>query len=414
VQIASVQTLIRRTATVRQADLVIIDECHEDFEGLSKIMDDWKGALFIGLSATPWRVGMGLQWQTLVQAATIGDLIGKEYLSKFTVFAPDVPDLSGVEVRRGDYVESGLEEVMGDAKLVGNIVQTWLAKGENRPTLLFGINRAHAAQMQARFIAAGVAAAYVDCETDSVERQSIARKFKAGEFKIACSVRTLTTGIDWPVSCIIDAAPTKSEMLHVQKCGRGLRINPGTEDCVFLDHAGNALRLGLVTDIHHADLDRTPKGQKPKQVKAKLPKPCSACEVLYTGPACPACGEPRKIPTGYVETAEGELVPIGSVEKRIQVTGHSKQQFWSMALCMDQQRAKGGKLAKGLYKGKFGVWPKGLIDIPIWPDQAFLNYERASRISYAKRMEKQRGRKSDSVASEHNGSSKGQMAGDID
>jgi len=396
VQVASIQTLNMRLASVEQPQLVIVDECHEDFKVINKMMASWP-SLFIGLSATPWRQGMGLQWEVLVQTKPISWLIEHGFLSKFTVFAPDVPDLSDVEVRAGEYVESALEQVMGEAKILGNVVQTWLAKGENRPTLVFGVNRAHAGKLRDQFESAGVAAAYVDCETDPIHRAEIGRKFRNGEYKVACSVRTLTTGIDWPVSCIVDAAPTKSEMLHVQKCGRGLRINPGTEDCLFLDHAGNALRLGLVTDINHDELDKTPKGQKSKPVKLKLPKPCHSCEVLFTGRKCPACGAERKPPSGYIETAEGELVAIGQARFRAP-TREEKQRFWSMALWLDCERGKGGKLAKGLYRGKFGVWPKDLYDIPLRPDQSFWNYEKANRIAYAKRMEREKGRANADVA----------------
>jgi len=121
----------------------------------------------------------------------------------------------------------------------------------------------------------------------------------------------MITGVDLPVSCIIDAAPTRSEMLHVQKIGRGLRVNPGTEDCIILDHAGNSLRLGLVTDIHHTSLDFSKSGEK-SQRKAgadKLPKPCIECEALHSGKTCPSCGNERK-PVVGVQTADGELVEI--------------------------------------------------------------------------------------------------------
>lgn len=389
VQVATVQTLTRRLKDVRPFDLVIVDEVHEDHEVVSEMMARWISSSFIGLSATPWTQGLGLRWQGLVQAATIGSLIDMGYLSKFTVFAPDVPDLTGVKVSEGDYQKEGLKAVMGEAKLVANIVNTWLAKGEDRPTLVFGIDRAHAYLLQQQFIQAGVSAGYMDCKTDVVERAHLARQFRSGEVRVACSVRTLTTGIDWPVSCIVDAAPTRSEMLHVQKIGRGLRVNPGTEDCLILDHAGNSLRLGLVTEIYHDQLDKTPKGEKIKEVKVKLPKPCEECGALHTQMKCPECGCERKAPSGYVDTAEGELVEFG--EKKRLPTRHEKQDFWSMALWLDWDRGKGGRLAKGLYKGRFGVWPQGLSNTPMYPDQAFWNYEKASRIAYAKRMEKQKG-----------------------
>jgi hypothetical protein len=68
---------------------------------------------------------------------------------------------------------------------------------------------------------------------------------------------------------------------------------------------------------------------------------------------------------------------------------------------------KGGRLAKGLYKGRFGVWPVSLSDARRRPDQAFWNYEKASRIRYAKRMEKEKGLGNANMAHEHNAGGKG-------
>jgi DNA repair protein RadD len=383
VQVASVQTLARRE--IPNAALVIVDECHMGFDVIADMIKTRSDVFFIGLSATPWAKGMGLLWQDLVVPVTIGDLIEQGYLSKFAAYAPDVPDLSGVKVRAGEYVESGLEAVMGDAKLMGNVVHTWLERGENRPTLCFAVNRAHAANLQTEFTRNGVSAGYVDANTDMVERHMINRQFRAGEIKVICSVRTMTTGVDLPVSCIIDAAPTKSEMLHVQKIGRGLRVNPGTEDCLILDHAGNSLRLGLVTDIAHLTLDKSgPKEkQEPKPKNEKLPKPCSQCGTLHIGLICPTCGHEKK-PMVNFDVVDGDLVEITG--RKIASAMADKQRFWSMALWVDAERGKGGKLAKALYRGKFNVWPQGLLQVSLAPDRAFLNYERSRRIAYAKKM----------------------------
>ena len=383
VQVASVQTLAKRD--IPDASVVIVDECHVRAAVVEKLMSERPDVFFIGLSATPWANGMGDLWQDLVIPCTISDLIEQGMLSRFTAFAPDVPDLRGVKIKAGEYAEDGLARVMGDAKLVGSVTQTWLEKGENRPTLCFGVNRAHAAAIAGEFGKHGVATAYVDAFTDMAERSFINEQFRAGAVKVICSVRTMTTGVDLPVSCIIDAAPTRSEILHVQKIGRGLRVNPGTEDCLILDHAGNSIRLGLVTDIYHDTLStkaREEKGEaKPRE--DKLPKPCPACGVLHTGMTCPACGNERK-PSGRVETAEGELAQITGGKKL--PTLADKQAFWSMALWLDNERGRGGKLAKGMFKGKFGVWPNRLEDVLIPPDRAFLNYDKSRRIAYAKAM----------------------------
>jgi superfamily II DNA or RNA helicase len=359
VQVASVQTLARRE--IPEAALVIVDECHQRFNKIEQMMKDRPDVVFIGLTATPWAKGMGLLWDDLVVPTTIGELIEKEYLSKFTVFAPDVPDLNNVGIQQGDYHEAQTAQVMQGKALMASVVETWLALGEDRPTLLFGVNCAHA----------------------QVERKLIERKFRSSEIRVVCSVRTLTTGVDWPVSCIVDAAPTKSEILHVQKIGRGLRIGEGTEDLLVLDHAGNSLRLGLVTDIHSTSLDVSKPREKAarRQKAGKLPTPCTNCETLFTGRFCPACGHERK-PISRVETVDGELVEVG--EKSKKPTKAEKQEFWSMALAVDDKRRKSGRMAKSLYKGKFGIWPRQLSDRRLEPDQAFLNHVKSRDIAYAK------------------------------
>ena len=385
VQVCSIQTLARRD--VPRSALVIVDECHLRAKVIETMMAERQDVFFIGLSATPWAKGMGLLWQDMVTPCTILDLIEAGYLSKFRAFAPDIPDMSKVPVSKGDYTEAGAAEVMEGTALMASVVETWLAKGENRPTLLFGVNCAHAAQLHAAFERAGVATAYVDAYTDVVERQFIERQFRKGEVKIACSVRTLTTGVDWPVSCIIDAAPTKSRMLHVQKIGRGLRVNDGTEDLLILDHAGNSLRLGLVTDISQNTLDKTIPGEKQKsEIKEKLPKECANCSALHIGLTCPFCGHERK-PVAGVETVDGELIELTPAKAKTEkATRDEKQKFYSMALWMAGQRGYKTGWAANKYREKFDVWPRGLDDVALPADQAFLNYEKSRRIAWAKRQ----------------------------
>lgn len=381
VQVATVQTLAKR-AVPNDFGLVIVDECHETFAIIYDLMKRWPNVPFVGLSATPWARGMGLHWQDLRIAATISTLIEGGYLSRFTAYAPDVPDLSGVKSVAGDYAENGLEQVMSDGKLVASVVETWLAKGGDRPTLCFGVNRAHAKILQEQFQRAGISAGYCDAFTDVVERQHLERQFRAGEVRVACSVRTLTTGVDWPVSCIIDAAPTKSEMLHVQKIGRGLRVNPGTEDLIILDHASNSIRLGLVTDVYHDTLDTTVKGPAPQRGKAeRLPKECANCGALHVKLVCYACGHERK-PVAGVETVDGDLIPVTAVPV---ATKAEKQVWWSALTAMRHERGYAKGWASHKFKEKFGVWPKGLSDAPGHVPQEVRNFVTAKAIQFAKR-----------------------------
>lgn len=382
VQVASVQTLQRRG--IPQAALVIVDEAHMQFSEINRLMAERPDVFFVGLTATPWSQGMGRHWQDLVVPCTIGELIDNGFLSKFVVYAPDVPDLSGVKVARGDYVEGQLAEVMGDAKLIGNVVETWLSRGEGRPTLAFGVNRAHAKSMAQQFHRAGVATAYVDGETDSVERGLIGRRFRSGEVRVICSVRTMTTGVDLPVSCIVDAAPTKSEALHVQKIGRGLRINPGTEDLIVLDHAGNSLRLGLVTDIHHEALDQSKPGAKGSARKPKvatLPRPCTKCAVVFSGLSCPSCGHDRQ--PAPISTAEGNLVQISGKVRKIPMA--EKEARYAGLLWIARERGYKPGWAYHKYAEWHGVHPpSGMKPKPCVPTPEVSNWVKSRAIAHSK------------------------------
>lgn len=74
VQIASAQTLVRRK--IPMVDLVIIDECHLQFEKISTWIasDEWACIRFIGLSATPWSKGLGKTYDDLLKPVAINDL----------------------------------------------------------------------------------------------------------------------------------------------------------------------------------------------------------------------------------------------------------------------------------------------------------------------------------------------------
>ena len=196
VQIASVQTFARRG--VPPAALAIVEECHIRSKTIEQLMLERPDVFFVGLSASPWTKGLGLVWQDLVVPCTVPSLIEQGLLSRSRIYAPDIPDLSRLPVERGEFAEAQLAEVMGEAKLVGSVVQTWLEKGEDRPTLVFGVNRAHALQLSEEFLSAGIAAAYVDGTVDSVMRRRIAGEFRAGAVRVICSVRAMTTGVDLP------------------------------------------------------------------------------------------------------------------------------------------------------------------------------------------------------------------------
>jgi superfamily II DNA or RNA helicase len=217
VQIASAQTLARRE--IPPADVVIVDECHLQFKSITEWIADpeWQGIPFIGLSATPWAKGLSKSYDDLLMPVSIRELIEEGYLSAFRIFAPPAPDLSNVRTVAGDFHEADLSEACDTKEIVADIIKTWFEKGENRPTLCYGVDRKHAQHLQERFTEAGVRTEYIDCDTKLFDREEIFERFRASETKLICNVATLDTGIDLDVRCIIDARPTRSRIRFVQK-----------------------------------------------------------------------------------------------------------------------------------------------------------------------------------------------------
>jgi DNA repair protein RadD len=361
VQVCSVQTVARRKRP--DVDLVIVDEAHQMHKEIFRWMKDAPGVPFIGMSATPWSRGLGKYYDDLIIAATTRELIDQGYLSDFVAFAPSDPDLSSVSTRAGEFQQDELADAMDRPAITGDIVETWLKRGEDRPTIAFCVNRNHAKHVADRFAGAGVAVEYLDGETPREDREAMFARFRSGATKILCSVGVLTTGFDADVRCIIDAQPTKSRILFVQKLGRGLRTAPGKDRLVILDHAGNHLRLGMVTDIGQDRLDdgkeRQNASQRARERGEPLPKLCDDCKAVVPRAAreCPNCGAPIQA-RNEVEAIDGDLVELGARR-----TGERHLSIEDKAAFYGELR--GYAAVKGYndgwiahkYRERIGVWP---------------------------------------------------------
>jgi DNA repair protein RadD len=385
--IASVQTLQRR-GMPSDIGIVIVDEAHCQNEWLSGVMamGEWADIPFIGLSATPWSKGLGFIYDDLLIPITMQELIDLGLLSQFRVFASAHPDLRGVKTVAGDYQQGQLSDKMSDGGLVADIVTTWKRLGENRATIAFCVDRAHAAKVQARFNEAGVGCGYIDAYTERHERNEIRRQLDAGKIRVVVSVGCLIKGVDWAIGCIILARPTKSEMLFVQMVGRVLRVNEGIVDAIILDHADNTLRLGFVTDIHHTELCRAVKGEKKAVArKERLPKECPSCAFLKPAKVheCPACGfKPEKC--SDIEEEDGELVAI--TRAKLRASRGEKQEWHSMLRMVARRRSYSLGWVAQTYRKRFGVWPQGIdTDSVAPPSTEVLNFVRGHMIRFAKR-----------------------------
>jgi superfamily II DNA or RNA helicase len=394
-QIASVQTLSRRA--IPDVDLIIVDEAHLQYEVICKLMKDTNVPV-IGLSGSPFSKGLGKYYDNLIHTSSMRQLIDDGFLSDYVAYSHDTPDLTGIKTVAGDYHEGQLGKRMSDPKLVGCVIDTWLKHGENRPTICFAVNVAHAEFIGAELDRVNISNVVITGRTPMEEREVYFTQFKKGNIKILVNVGTLVAGFDSDVRCIVDAAPTKSNIRHVQKLGRGLRVAEGKDHLIILDHAGNLISLGFPDDI---EIDRLDSGDKKeaaelkekqeKKKKEKEPKECQKCKHLKKAGEheCSNCGFVPKF-VENVEVEEGELKAIKTTNK---YTKDDKQRIFAELKGYQRERMLAGKsLTDGwvanTYKDMVGVWPKGLRDIPAQPSEQVRGFIKHKAIAWARSKNK--------------------------
>lgn len=327
VQLCGVQTLALRLDDVLPPDVIIWDEAHHATAGTwATVMARFPHALHIGLTATPQRLdgaGLGQHFDVMVCGPTTADLIGMGFLSPYRYFAPGEPDLVGVKRTGGDFNRGDLGDLMDKPALVGDVVRTYLDKAPGAQGIVFAVNRDHSRHLAAAFAAAGVPAAHVDGSMSAAERDRFDAAFRAGDIRIGCNVDLFGEGYDVPgIGYVGLARPTSSLSLHLQQCGRALRIFPGKTHAVICDHAGNALRgLGLPDDPRVWTLEGREKGAGRSVVSDATPiRQCPECFRVNPSRelACLGCGHVFAVEARSAEQREGELFELKrlSLEER--------------------------------------------------------------------------------------------------
>ena len=384
-QVCSAQTLMRRRWP--DTDLIIIDECHTTYKKINEKILRWDNIPVVGLSATPWARGMGLVYQELITGPTISELIDQKWLVPFECYGPGKPDLSKVRTTAGEFNQKDLAEVSNKTKLVADIVETWLKRGEDRQTICFAVNIPHSQHIAAQFIEFGIPAAHIDTYTPPEVRREILNDFKEGRIKVISSVDILSKGFDQPeASCLIMAQATKSLMRFIQQFGRVLRIAPGKKDAIILDHAGNIEdRFGFPTDPLPRKLDMGQRRDVKNKKRERRPTVCKNDECKYQKPPgvheCPKCGF-APLRQNKIEEAEGDLKKIKKA------TMAEKQVWYSMFLYYADSKGYKRGWAANAYRKKFGVWPRNLSEHLLEPNGEVRAYIKHLAIAYAKRKDK--------------------------
>ncbi len=278
--------------------LLVIDECHRVAEEgstqyqevIKKLQDRNPDLCILGLTATPYRLGLGWIYEyshsgelktdkkrffkRCVYELPLYHMVKNQYLTP--PVKVDIPvtsyDFSALELKGGTtYSTSEIEEVLKNQKnltplILANIVDI-TERFHRKGVMIFSASVKHAEDIMTH-LPPGQARLVVG-DTDMHERSAIIAEFKAKKFKYLVNVSVLTTGFDAPhVDVIAILRPTESNSLYQQIVGRGLRLSDEKKDCYVLDYTG------MGHDIFSPEVGE----KRPASDTVPVLVPCPQCE----------------------------------------------------------------------------------------------------------------------------------------
>ena len=187
VQLAQVQSMITRAVVPAPScsrAFIVIDEAHhcraQTYTLLRmRLLEAYQYVYFLLLTATPYRHdGQGLRdmAHALVEATTPRQLIAIGAIADPIYYSEP------------DEEEAPAEQAPQRAKLMGDVVQTWLARSGGAPSIYRAVNRAHSRALVERFRKAGARAEHLDGDTPDPMRVRMLGRLSVGAAKLRTGV----------------------------------------------------------------------------------------------------------------------------------------------------------------------------------------------------------------------------------
>jgi len=296
VEVMTVQAADRRRDKLAAdpADLILVDEVHMGGAAsqYQRVLDCSPDAVAIGFTGTPKPETFDV-FPAHVKGHGAAWLTENGYLSPLRYICSDPLDLSGVGIKRGEYDEAQVIEKLSERRIYADAIQSYEQYGHLGGTLGFCVIVDHAEDTAAEFHAAGhPCEVLIGKDKDEGVERKISVLRNGG---LVFSVDKVSAGFNLPdLRVLLSLRPTASEQLWVQQLDRVARASDGKPFGLVVDHVGNTLRLGTLTE------ERDWRNPEERKAKAKTEdgqslsvRQCDACYAVFpSGPSvCPSCGE---------------------------------------------------------------------------------------------------------------------------
>lgn len=293
----SVQSIARASDEFfEDFSLLIIDECHrvaddndtQYQEVIKKLKARNPGLCILGLTATPYRLGLGWIYEfaqsgeiktdqprvfkQCVYELPLSYMIKNRYLT--VPVKIDIPvtsyDFSELSEKGRMYTAAEVEEILKSQKrltplIIKNIIDI-TERYHRQGVMIFSSSVRHAEEIMS-YLPEGQARLVLG-DTEMAARDQTVQDFKNKKFKYLVNVSVLTTGFDAPhVDVIAILRPTESNSLYQQIVGRGLRLSEEKKDCYILDYTG------MGHDIYAPEIS----DKRPAKDTEQVLVPCPQC-----------------------------------------------------------------------------------------------------------------------------------------
>ena len=330
VVLGTVGTLYRVADKLGKFDLILVDECHlvnlkavgmyrKMIEILRKASPHLRP---IGWTGTAFR-GNGV-WLTDGDDRLFTDIAARLPMRELLddgALSPLVNAQAGLTISsegldtdsNGDFKVCQVAAKIDQPGITETIADEIVRLGEGRKTwIVYCVTVAHAEHMTTALFNRGVSVACVHQGTPKSERQEAIQGARDGTIKCLVNVACLTTGLDIPeIDLIALARNTKSPVLYTQIGGRGMRVAPGKENCLWLDFTDTTSQMGPIDAIR----GRAAPKKNERLAGVKPYKLCSNCGASSpTGSlTCHACGQlfPPQVSSVYTMTSNAPVLSDG-------------------------------------------------------------------------------------------------------
>lgn len=315
--IASIQTFFSKKSTPTPFfDMVLVDEAHSQYAKLTDYIKT-SGSQIIGLSATPYTIGLGNVYNSVMNCTTANKLTQDGTLVPLKAYTFRKIDMMGAKTVGGEW--TGKEVEARSAQIYGDVVSTYKAHANGIRSICFCATVSHCHEVAKQFIQAGVSVGVFTGDVSDSERAILLDDFDNNRISILISVSALSKGFDKPyVGCILDMRPLRRSLAeYIQMIGRGLRSCEGKTKCLLFDFTGNVDRFwDDYEDVFYNGVDSLDCSERLNRVRPDKP---TAKGIEYK--ECPDCGYNRVaskcVKCGYVLPAK-HAITVSKADVRLE------------------------------------------------------------------------------------------------